>query len=149
MKIIVKRAIVLVGVFLVALTVLSAYELPQGVRFVAPHKGHLDALAARISMNPRLPARLVDRILQISVPTVHAQSCYGKPACDGNKMVADPTGVHGTPNCWFDGTTYSCTKATCQYVGGSHLCNGPYTYDCKITGHPGVMCSYATNVSCQ
>jgi len=148
MKAMFRKTVLSLGVVLVTLTLSSVYELPRGVRFTAPHKGFLSALASRISLNGRVSARFVDRILQISVPTVYAQAC-GKPPCDGTKQVPDPTGVNRQPYCYFDGFNYSCAKMTCQWVGGSNLCNGPYHTTCKIPYLPDVSCNYADKVSCQ
>jgi hypothetical protein len=147
MKVIMKVG--LTSLTLLVLTGLSVYRLPHQARFSAPHKPRLAALAARISLNPSLPARWVDQVLRISVPTVYAQSCGTKPLCDGTKVVPDNSGINNQPYCWFDGTNYSCAKLTCSYVGGSNLCRGPYQTDCKIPLHPGIYCNYADKVSCQ
>ena len=147
MKPIINGAFAFTGVVLVMLMALSAYELPRGVRFVAPHQSALGAVVGRVSLNPRWSARLADRLLHVAIPTVYA-GCTA-PACDGTKVVPDPSGVNNQPYCWYDGTNYSCAKLTCAYVGGSNKCDGPYQTDCKIPYHPGIYCNYAKKVSCQ
>jgi hypothetical protein len=146
MKFLDRKSVMASGIVLVAVCVFQISQLPGDVRFAAPHEGRFGALVAKISLNPRFFARIIDPVLQLSFPTVYA---CGAPPCDGTKAVADPTGVNGQPYCWYDGTNYSCAKMTCAYVGGSNLCNGPYQTDCKIPYHPGIYCHYANKLSCQ
>ena len=142
-----KRAVTVVAVAFLMLTMLSLYELPGGVRFAAPHKSRLGALAGRISLNSRQSARWVDRILHLSLPSVYA---CPNALCDGTKAVADPTGVAGQPCCYFDANANClCPKITCAYVGGNHLCDGPYPNKCAIAHGPTITCNYANKVGCQ
>ena len=145
-----KCVAVIVALIAIVGILLWSVDLPRNVRFAAPHQGRLRALAGRISFNPDLPPRLVDGIVKAIIPELRA-GCLSKPPCDGRKAVPDNTGQNGQPYCYWDGRdTYACAKITCEFVGGSNLCKGPYYTPCQVPYVPGtISCNYADKVSCE
>lgn len=143
----IRRMILFISLSSALTVAISALRLPGGVHFAAPHQGSANSVRRRLDINPRWSAKVIAKILNFTIPIVHAQDPCSTPACDGTKPV--PRG--DVPYCTYDYTKTPpqpvCAVYQCSLVGGTRLC-ADYSLSCQLAGRPTLQCDSATSKDC-
>lgn len=126
---------------LIGLTIfaLSAYRLPAGVQFAAPHQDAFHAFASRIWFNRNSSARIIARLTDVLVPKAYAD-CYdpSKPFCNNQVMVNKSDSGPTTCGYCYE---YKCVPTT----NNNSFCVSVTRTDCFNNG---ASCFTASDSSC-